>query len=86
MQFQSDVLGVPLLRPGFWRRRPWGRPIWPVWVWGFWSDVDEIRDHWQADREFRPAMATADVDELLIGWRRALERSKGWLRDPGSEV
>ena len=86
MQFQSDILGVPLLRPEILETTALGAAYLAGLGVGLWSDVDELRKHWQADREFRPAMATADVDELLIGWRRALERSKGWLRDPGSEV
>lgn len=86
MQFQSDILGVPLLRPEILETTALGAAYLAGLGVGLWSGVDELRKHWQADREFRPAMATADVDELLIGWRRALERSKGWLRDPGSEV
>ncbi len=85
MQFQSDILGVPLLRPKILETTALGAAYLAGLGVGLWSGVDEIRSHWQADREFRPEMKRADVDELLIGWRRALERSKGWLRDSGSE-
>jgi len=86
MQFQADILRLPLLRPKILETTALGAAYLAGLGVGLWSGVDEIRAHWQADREFRPEMATADVDELLIGWRRALERSKGWLRDTDSEV
>jgi len=85
MQFQSDILRVPLLRPKIVETTALGAAYLAGLGVGFWSDINEIRSHWQMDREFRPAMAVQNVDRLLTGWRRALDRSKHWLRDPENE-
>jgi glycerol kinase len=79
MQFQSDILHVPLLRPKIVETTAQGAAFLAGLGVGVWSDVDEIRSHWEMDREFRPEMASDEVDRLLVGWRRALDRSKNWL-------
>jgi len=86
MQFQSDILGIPLLRPGIVETTALGAAYLAGLGVGFWSDLDEIRSHWKMDREFRPAMDREDVEPLLTGWRRALDRSRNWLRDPEEEA
>jgi glycerol kinase len=79
MQFQADILGVPLLRPRIVETTAQGAAFLAGLAVGLWSGVEEIRGHWETDREFQPAMASEDVDRLLVGWRRALNRSKNWL-------
>ncbi len=86
MQFQADILRVPLLRPEILETTALGAAYLAGLGVGLWSSVEEIGAHWQMDREFLPEMAKDDVDKMLIGWRRALERSKGWLRDFENEV
>ena len=45
---------------------------------GFWRSMDEIRAIWRADRTFEPQMPVLERDALVSGWRRAVDRAKGW--------
>ena len=46
---------------------------------GFWRDLDELANLRRVDRRFEPRMAPAERDRLVRGWRRAVERSRGWI-------
>jgi glycerol kinase len=85
MQFQADILGLPLQRPRVPETTALGAAYLAGLGVGFWRDVDEIRSQWQVDREFRPGMADDRVAALLRDWRRALERSRTWIENPESE-
>jgi glycerol kinase len=86
MQFQTDILGLPLLRPRVLETTALGAAYLAGLGVGYWSGIDEIRSQWQLDREFRPGMADDRVALLLRDWRRALERSRAWIEDPESEA
>ena len=47
---------------------------------GFWKDINEIEGNWNLDITFEPEMENARREELLTGWQRAVERSKGWIQ------
>jgi glycerol kinase len=81
MQFQADILGVPLVRPKVWETTALGAACLAGLAVGFWKDTNELEKQWQMDKQFRPAMERGKVAELKRGWRKAVERSKGWLRD-----
>jgi len=81
MQFQSDVLGVPLLRPNVLETTALGAAYLAGLGVGYWSGIDELRSQWQVDREFVPSMPADRLSRLLSDWSRAVERSKNWISD-----
>jgi glycerol kinase len=78
LQFQADILGVPVVRPKVFETTALGAAYLAGLAVGFWSDQAEISEQWQQDRVFAPAMERDRVDRLRDGWSRALERSRGW--------
>jgi glycerol kinase len=81
MQFQADILGVPLVRPKVWETTALGAAYLAGLATGFWRDTDELQTQWQRQRTFQPGLDKARVAELQRGWRKAVERAKGWLKD-----
>jgi glycerol kinase len=80
MQFQADLLGVPVVRPRVAETTALGAAYLAGLGVGFWKDRCEIADHWETDRRFMPAMKPAARKHLLAGWTRALARAKNWSR------
>jgi glycerol kinase len=78
MQFQANLLGVPVVRPKVRETTALGAAFLAGLAVGFWSERSQIGSLWQADRIFTPSMERARADHLLSRWSRALERSKGW--------
>jgi len=76
MQFQSDLLGVPVVRPRVVETTALGAAYLAGLAVGFWKDKEEIAS--KVDRRFTPKMKSAVRKQLLAGWERALERAKGW--------
>lgn len=81
MQFQADILGVPLVRPKITETTALGAAYLAGLATGFWKDTGELEKQWQMQREFKPAMDKAKGDELKKHWRKAVGCAKGWLRD-----
>jgi len=81
MQFQADVLGVPVVRPTVKETTALGAAYLAGLAVGYWQSVDEIAALWQVDRVFEPAMDRAAVEVLLGRWRKALGRAKAWEED-----
>lgn len=79
MQFQADILGVPVVRPKTFESTALGAGYLAGLAVGFWDNVDQLEEQWKVDREFEPAMPAAQRKELLSNWHRALERSKAWV-------
>ncbi len=78
MQFQADILGVPVQRPAVTETTALGASYLAGLATGFWSSQEEIASQWQVERTFEPAMSDTERDSLYAGWQRAVERSKGW--------
>ena len=78
MQFQSDILGVPVDRPMVTETTAMGAAFLAGLAVGFWKDKAEIAAKWNVDRTFKPAMAAADRDQKYKGWTKAVERSRAW--------
>lgn len=78
MQFQADLLGVPVVRPKVSETTALGAAYLAGLAVGYWNDPGEIAVQWQADRRFVPAMKPARRKELLAGWNKALKRAKAW--------
>jgi glycerol kinase len=81
MQFQADVLGVPLVRPRVAETTALGAAYLAGLAVGFWKDQREIAKQQQVDRRFVPAMKKPAREKLLANWKRALTRAKGWTKD-----
>jgi len=78
MQFQADVLGVPVVRPRIQETTALGAAYLAGLGVGYWKSPDELAAQWQAERVFEPKMERGRVEELLARWRKAVERSKDW--------
>src|SRR3954464_2534078 len=78
MQFQADLLGVPVVRPSVTETTALGAAYLAGIAVGFWKSADEVSGQWKVDRRFEPAMARAAAAALRARWSEALGRSKGW--------
>ena len=80
MQFQADLLGVPVARPKIIETTALGAAYLAGLAVGFWQP-DQLEAHWQVDRVFEPAMAEDVRLSRLATWRRAVERSRDWAQE-----
>jgi glycerol kinase len=78
MQFQADVLGVPVVRPKVYETTALGAAYLAGLAVGYWKSAADIDSQWQAERVFEPAMSRDQAGVLMHTWRRAVERAKGW--------
>jgi glycerol kinase len=81
MQFQADMLGVPVVRPQVTETTALGAAYLAGLAVGFWESEQEIVALWQTDRRFEPGMADEQRKELLAKWHKAVSRSRRWLID-----
>jgi glycerol kinase len=82
MQFQADLLGVPVVRPAVTETTALGAAYLAGLATGYWKSVDSIGGQWRVERRFEPQMPRGDTDRLRARWNEALTRSKGWERQP----
>ena len=78
MQFQADILGVPVQRPAVTETTALGAAYLAGLATGFWGSQEEIAKQWQLERSFEPAMSTDQRESLYAGWQKAVERARGW--------
>src|SRR5437667_2624814 len=78
MQFQSHLLGVPVVRPKVTETTALGAAYLAGLAVGYWKDQRQIAAQWQVDRRFTSAMQPAQRKQLEAGWRKALDRAKRW--------
>jgi glycerol kinase len=78
MQFQADILGIPVRRPVVAETTALGAAYLAGLATGFWKDREQIRANWQEDRRFEPSMPEERREELYRGWLRAVECARGW--------
>jgi glycerol kinase len=79
MQFQADVLGVPVVRPTVTETTALGAAYAAGLAVGFWENTDALRRNWGVDRTFEPAMAAARRAKLYAGWKKAVQRTLDWV-------
>jgi len=79
MRFQADVLDVPVVRPTVAETTCLGAAYAAGLAVGFWPDLDTLRAKWEADARWEPAMPAADRDRAYHLWRKAVDRSFGWV-------
>ena len=78
MQFQADILGVPVQRPKVAETTALGAAYLAGLAVGFWSSQQEVSEQWAIDRTFEPQMSKDQRDRLYATWKRAVERSQHW--------
>jgi glycerol kinase len=79
MQFQADVLGVPVIRPKVAETTALGAAYAAGLAVGFWKAVDDLRANWQKDHEWKPKMDAATRDKDFKLWKKAVTRSFDWV-------
>lgn len=78
MQFQSDILDVPVQRPVIIETTALGAAYLAGLATGYWKNREDIADHWAVSRTFSPSMQGAERVRLTKGWEEAVKRSRGW--------
>ncbi len=78
MQFQADLLGVPVVRPRVAETTALGAAYLAGLAVGFWKDKNEIAKQWQQDRKFTSSMRSVERKRLTAGWDKALKRAQRW--------
>jgi glycerol kinase len=79
MQFQADILGVPVIRPVIRETTALGAAYAAGLAVGFWSGPEEIRTNWAAERRWDPTMEPQRREELYAQWRKAVTRTLDWV-------
>jgi glycerol kinase len=78
MQFQADLLGVPVVRPKVLETTALGAAYLAGLTVDLWKSRDELASHWKAERRFEPRMSPADREARMSRWREAVARSRKW--------
>ncbi len=79
MQFQSDILGVPVIRPKVSETTALGAAYAAGMAVGFWSTYDELRANWGKDKEWDPTMDAEHRESQYANWKKAVTRTFGWV-------
>jgi len=81
MQFQADILGVPVVRPVVAETTALGAAYAAGLAVGFWSDLDDLRKNWQEDSRWEPKMEEEERERLLRNWKKAVTKTFDWVDD-----
>jgi glycerol kinase len=81
MQFQADILGVPVVRPVVAETTALGAAYAAGLAVGFWSDLDELRANWQEDSRWEPKMDAEERERQLRLWKKAVTKTFDWVDD-----
>jgi glycerol kinase len=79
MQFQADILGIPVVRPAIAETTALGAAYAAGLAVGFWKDLDELRAKWQEDARFLPEMKEPEREKLLTTWKKAVTKTFDWV-------
>jgi glycerol kinase len=81
MQFQADILGVPVLRPVVAETTALGAAYAAGLAVGYWSGLDDLRANWQQGERWEPTMARDERERLLRNWKKAVSKTLDWVDD-----
>jgi glycerol kinase len=81
MQFQADLLGVPVVRPSVRETTALGAAYLAGLAVGVWKSAAEVAANWQVDRRFEPSMSHDQAQSLRAQWDKAVARAKAWARE-----
>ena len=79
MQFQADLLDVPVVRPRVAETTSLGAAYAAGLALGYWNDFSELRANWQKEAEWRPKMEREKANRLYAGWKKAVTRTFNWV-------
>jgi glycerol kinase len=79
MQFQADLLGVPVIRPQVAETTALGAAYAAGLATGLWSTEDELRENWVEDKRWNPEMDAGKRDEYYKYWKKAVTRTFDWF-------
>ena len=79
MQFQADILNVPVIRPKVTETTALGAAYAAGLAVGFWKDYTELRQNWGRDKEWQPSMPAEKRDRLYSDWKKAVTRTFDWI-------
>ena len=74
MQFQADLLGIPVVRPAMLEATAWGAASLAGLATGVWPDLDALSRRWKAERRFEPAMSRDEAQARMARWHDAVGR------------
>ena len=81
MQFQSDLLGTPVIRPKITETTALGAAYLAGLAVGYWQNIEDIQQQWQADTTFQPAASEAQRHQWSSEWQRAIRAAQAWAND-----
>lgn len=81
MQFQADILNVPVIRPVVAETTALGAAYAAGLAVGFWSGEDDIRNNWAQDKQWEPALDEAKRESLYAEWKKAVTKTFDWVTD-----
>ncbi|MBM7504096.1 glycerol kinase GlpK [Agromyces aurantiacus] len=79
LQFQADILGVPVVRPVVAETTALGAAYAAGLAVGFWADLEDLAKNWQEDRRWEPQMDAAEQGRLLRNWKKAVTKTLDWV-------
>jgi glycerol kinase len=79
MQFQADILNVPVIRPKVAETTALGAAYAAGLAVGYWADQEAIKKNWALDKRIEPRMATSERERLYKSWQKAVRRSFDWV-------
>jgi glycerol kinase len=79
MQFQADLLGVPVIRPAVAETTALGAAYAAGLATGFWNEIEDLRENWVEDKRWEPKMDSSQRDEYYKYWKRAVTRTFDWF-------
>jgi glycerol kinase len=79
MQFQADILGIPVIKPKVTETTCLGAAYAAGIATGFWEERQELMENWEEDKRWEPKMSETEREDLYAGWKKAVERSYDWV-------
>jgi glycerol kinase len=79
MQFQSEVLGIPVVRPEQFETTALGAAYLAGLAVGYWDNLDELKDQWKKDKTYNPRLSKDTVLKYRRKWKKAVEKAKNWI-------
>jgi glycerol kinase len=86
MQFQADILGVPVIRPQVAETTALGAAYAAGLATGLWNSEEDLRENWAEDKRWEPQMDAADRDEYYKFWKRAVTKSFDWFESESEQA
>ena len=80
MQFQADILNVPVIRPAVTETTALGAAYAAGLAVGYWSDTDELRQNWSIDKTWDPKMETSQRESGISSWKKAVSKTFDWVK------